>query len=479
VLLLCAPLAAHAAGPSKAPGTPGSPVPPPSASSASAGSAAAGSSAAAPATPPALPAKPDEAPKTDQPAAATPKPGAVSVAQLLRDSAALRALVLKKSPQVAAADARIVQAQADVGTAHLLPNPTVDMSAGGILVGSPNPTSGQNYGQTASFDVGVSEMIEIGKRGPRIEAANNRLESVKAQAQSSTQDAVGDAREALGKVAYYAARSALLEEGVAAARKGASIEHAKLEQGGTAGVDYERLSLEVIQLETEAARGKTDLSGAIALCQSLLRSPCDETGAAEDDLDAAADVPAAPIEDKLEDRADIRAVRKEADAAKADAELARARIIPDPTFRLGYTHQQDILAGNQPNTLTLSVSLPIPLFDHGQHDAAKATAHATELEHTATSMVAGATSDVTSLRQRKAYLESALATMKKDAVPKAQRVVNVTEKAFAEGQVGLTDLLLARRSYLGLRLSQIDLTYESFTVRSSLRRALGIDSAPR
>ena len=55
----------------------------------------------------------------------------------------------------------------------------------------------------------------------------------------------------------------------------------------------------------------------------------------------------------------------------------------------------------------------------------------------------------------------------------------MTEKAFAEGQVGLTDLLLARRAYLGLRLSQIDLSYEHFTVRSALRRALGIDSASR
>ena len=39
--------------------------------------------------------------------------------------------------------------------------------------------------------------------------------------------------------------------------------------------------------------------------------------------------------------------------------------------------------------------------------------------------------------------------------------------------------LLARRAYLGLRLSEIDLSYEHFTVRSALRRALGIDSAQR
>src|SRR5262249_6882663 len=113
-----------------------------------------------------------------------------------------------------------------------------------------------------------------------------------------------------------------------------------------------------------------------------------------------------------------------------------------------------------------------------QHDAARATARAAELSHTASSLAQVATSDATALRSRKTFLEKTLGTMKKDAVPKAQSVVNVTEKAFAEGQVGLTDLLLARRAYLALRLSKTDLTYEPSTVGSALRRPLVRDSPP-
>lgn len=420
------------------------------------------------------------APSAGDSTAAAPASG-VSVSRMLRDGSALKALVLQKSSQVAAASARIAEARADVGTAGLLPNPSVDMTVGGIVLGDTNPSRPRlGFDQTALFDVGVSETIEIGKRGPRVDAANARLESAKASAQSTTLDAVGDAREVLGKVAYYAARSAVLEEGADAARKGAAVEKAKLDHGGTSGADYDRLSLEVIALEAEAARGKTELAGALASCQALLKTPCDDSGAGEGDLDASADIPAAPTTgDPVDARPDIVAVRKEADASRLDAELARAKAIPDPTVRVGYTRDQLIVAGNQGNTMSVSVTIPLPIFDHGQHDAAKATARASELDHTATAMTAGATSDVSALRTKTTYLEKAVATMKKDAVPKAQSVVGVTEKAFAEGQVGLTDLLLARRAYLGLRLSQIDLAYEHFTARSALRRALGLDTAGR
>ncbi len=433
---------------------------------------------------PALPAPAADPAAADdpKPEATAPKKSSVSVAKLLRDAAALRAVVVEKSPLVAAADARIAQAQADVGAAHvLLPNPAVDMTAGGLVIGDTNPAKPHlTYGDTALFDVGLSQTIEIGKRGPRIAAAGSRLESAKALAQSTTQDAVGDAREALGRVAYYAARSAILEEGAASAKKGATIEKAKLDQGGTSGADFDRLTLEVIALEAEAARGKTELASALATCQSLLHAPCDEAGAGEDDLDASADVPAAPVAgDKVEARPDILAVRKEAEASRSEVDLAHAKAIPDPTIRVGFTRDQLAIAGNQSNVVSLTVTIPLPIFDHGQHDAAKATARAVELDQTAAAMTAGATSDVASLRARTTYLAKAVTTMKKDALPKAESVVGVTEKAFAEGQVGLTDLLLARRAYLGLRLSQVDLSYEHFTARSALRRTLGIDTVAR
>ena len=435
--------------------------------------------AQAPPATPSLPTAPPAAGDSTSPGAAPLKPAGVSVAQMLRDTSALRALVMRKSPQVAAADARITQARADVGTAGLLQNPQLGVTLGGITVGDTNP-KGLGFGDTAYIDTGISEQFEIGKRGPRTEAATARLESAKALAQATTSDAVGDAREALGKVAYYAARSALLEQGASSAREGAKVENAKMQKGGTAGVDYDRLSLEVLALEAEASRGKTELASALATCQALLHQPCDETGAGEADLDASADVPGPPASgDSVESRPDIVAIRKEAEASRAEVDLAHAKAIPDPTIRLGYTRDQLVVAGNQPNLLSVSVSIPLPIFDHGQYDAAKASARATEMDHTAQAAALGAASDVTSLRARTTYLEKAVGTMKKDAIPKAESVVKVTEKAFAEGQVGLTDLLLARRAYLGLRLSQIDLSYEHFTARSALRRALGVDTSAR
>ena len=72
--------------------------------------------------------------------------------------------------------------------------------------------------------------------------------------------------------------------------------------------------------------------------------------------------------------------------------------------------------------------------------------------------------------------EKSRATVSTIAVPKSAGVLDTTQKAFGQGQVGMTDLLLARRTHLGLILNQIDMRFDYFTVRNDLRRVLGLDA---
>jgi len=117
------------------------------------------------------------------------------------------------------------------------------------------------------------------------------------------------------------------------------------------------------------------------------------------------------------------------------------------------------------------------LFDHGQHDSAKALARADELDHTRAATLHSATADLEQLMSRRDFLERGLATLEKEAVPRSQSVLTTTSKAFDQGQVSLTDLLMARRTHITLLLTVLDLKFDFFSVRSELRRVLGLDNA--
>jgi cobalt-zinc-cadmium efflux system outer membrane protein len=407
------------------------------------------------------------------PSQASP-PRAAPVGALLRDERALGEWVARLHAEVRAADARITQAQADVSTSRLVQNPTLDTTLGGLTVGPRNPTT-LSFGETMNVSVGLTQTIELGKRGPRIEAAELRAEAAKRAFAGTLADRIADARLALGRVTYLEARRAVLTDGLLSAKKGAELEKARLDQGGTSGNDYDRMLLDVINLETEVARARAEVDAALASCQGALFAACDTRGLDAADLDAAAPLPGAGTPADLTRRPDIEATRLEGAAAEQDAILARRRAIPDPSVRLGYLRDNLTFAGNQANTLSIGVSIPLPIFDRGQHDARKAIARSAEQRHLADAMVSSAEAGLRALSARRAFLDTTLSTLAATAIPKSASVLDTTSKAFAQGQVGLTDLLLARRAHLALVLTQLDLRFDFFSVRNELRRVLFLD----
>jgi cobalt-zinc-cadmium efflux system outer membrane protein len=206
---------------------------------------------------------------------------------------------------------------------------------------------------------------------------------------------------------------------------------------------------------------------------------CEVGSAGIADVDAAAPLPAgvAGMGGDIEKRPDVQAAKLEGAAAESDAVLAGRRAIPDPSLRLGYYHDFTQLPPSTPNSLQLTLTIPLPIFDHGQHDAAKARAHALEQRHVASGIVAGARSDFAGLISRRGFLESALKTLDSVAVPKSNAILEATVKSLDQGQVSMTDLLLARRTHLSLVLTQMDMHFEFFGVRNDLRHTLSLDTA--
>jgi cobalt-zinc-cadmium efflux system outer membrane protein len=174
-------------------------------------------------------------------------------------------------------------------------------------------------------------------------------------------------------------------------------------------------------------------------------------------------------------RADVQALKFESQASRRDATLAARRAIPDLSVRVGYARDNLTIAGDQANTLSVSVSLPLPIFDHGQHDKSRSLSRALELDQTRRALTTTALADLEGLVAKKSALERTLTVLESETLPRSASVLESAQKAFDQGQFSLTDLLIARRSDIALRLSHSDARFELFAVRSELRQVLGLD----
>ncbi len=398
------------------------------------------------------------------------------VAALLHDDRAIAEWLKQRHHDVLAAEARIAQARADVGTAHLLlPNPQLDIGVGGLAFAPSAP-----FSSAGNFGLGLTQTIELGKRGVRIEAAELRADESGKTFLDTLGDRVSVARTALAKVAYLKAKWTLLEDNLAGSKRVVGLEKSRMDQGQLSGNDYDRLLLDTISLEADIARSRSDLESALATCGTTMLAPCDAGSAGLADVDAAAPLPAgvAAMGGDIDKRPDVLAARLEGAAAERDSVLAGRRAIPDPSVRLGYYRDNtQVGMGYSQNSIQLTLTIPLPLFDHGQHDAAKARFHALEQRHVADGLITGARSDFAGLLHRKAFLQSAMGTLDTIAVPKSASILDATTKALDQGSVSMTDLLLARRTHLALVQSQMDMHFEFFGVRNDLRHTLALDTA--
>jgi cobalt-zinc-cadmium efflux system outer membrane protein len=406
----------------------------------------------------------------------------VPVQALLADSTRLAAWMASRHPDVLAAQARVSQAEAAVGQSRVIPNPSLLAGVGGLTVGTRNPAN-IAYGDTINWSVGLSETIELGKRGPRTRAAELRRDASRESAHALLADHMADARESMAKVVYLAERQHLFDDRLLAARNVAALERVRLQHGDISGIDQDRLELDVTIVMRAAADNLADLEAARADCAALLVGVCNVAAATMNSVDEAAQVQQSypMLEAIVRARPDVQEARLTSSAAKMDAVLYRRQAIPDPTVGVQYTHDYFTYAGNQPNTIGATVSIPLPLFDHGQHQARQAESVAVEFGYAARAIETRALVDARSLLARRDVLSQKLLTLTTNAIPRADAVLKSSDEAYHRGQLSLTDLLLVRREHASLLLDALDTRWDLFTVRNTLYRTLnlGVPTPPQ
>src|SRR5262249_56791986 len=118
-------------------------------------------------------------------------------------------------------------------------NPTRALTPGGVALGETNPP-GLSFSDYANFTVGLTETVEIGKRGPRTRAAQLRARAAAEDGVGTLADRLGEARLALGKAVYARVKLAAVEENLRYARELTNLEQARRRAGDIPESDYQR-----------------------------------------------------------------------------------------------------------------------------------------------------------------------------------------------------------------------------------------------
>lgn len=403
------------------------------------------------------------------------------VPTLLADPAQLATWLHDHDPIVASMRAR-TEAAAELGEqARVFPNPQLQGGVGGIALGRGNafgPDTGPtSFDRTGNVSVGIGELFELGKRGPRREAADLRTREAGEAAVGALGGRLGDATATLGRLAYVASRRDVVAQNLADARKLLSLEKARLDNKDLSQLEFGRIELDTEELELQLGRAEAELASALAACSATLYAPCTAAGLDPATLDAAAPLPSQLPEANaaIEERPARQASKLEAAALDRDAALAHARRIPDPTLGVSYIYDRYEYGGGLPQQLAVTIGIPLPLFDRGTHDAAAARATARAIQAEDLAIVHEQRGTVDALLAQRDTLVQTLVKLEKDEIPKSTLIIEQTRKAFDLGQARLADLLLAERAHRDLLLEVLDTRFDLFNVRAQLRQALGLD----
>jgi cobalt-zinc-cadmium efflux system outer membrane protein len=395
------------------------------------------------------------------------------------DERSLAAAVWQSSPDVLAARRDLIDAEALHARSYLLPNPTLSGSWNTIPLGSrptidPATNRPVEFSDVPNYNVGISELIELGKRGPRQRAAS--------AARAGSQLGVLDVYlhdffavlEALADQAAQTARLAVLQRLVTDSQESLRLQRARADKGDIAPLEVDRLEVEHSRLLSAMHDAQADREGAVVLCNSLLGVPCPRF-AGEDEarqfLSTHGSAPAAESEAVLAARPDLQALRAEHSRLEAELTLAQRQSIPDPVASISYTHDNFVAAGNQPNSLNVSVTIPLPIFDRGQTEATRARRRLSTNQAAVQALTSSALRGLTALRSQLQILSSRARLLEEQAVPRARSVVERTEAAFRRGGVGFPDVLLARRAFEELELDRIEVAAAAHRASINLRRA--------
>lgn len=335
-------------------------------------------------------------------------------------------------------------AEADVLAAGLFPNPTMSYSRD--RVGDSPEEIEQTWMLEQTFDVS-------GRRGLHREAASRRVAAVAAGNAARQLEMAADIRRSFHDVLF---RQETIRATETWTQRFARVEGmvGKLARAGEAsGYDRRRLARERLTAEARLAAERAELDRALARLMAL-------TGAPEAPLLIGNLLPPspAPIDTalpRLDQRPDLQALSRRAEASDLEGRAAQRGVIPDVTVGIGPKYVDSGIT--QDNGVVLSLSVPLPVFDRQQAGQQRAAAEALVARAEYSLAKRRAEGELRGLHRQAEGLRATAADYRSGAVMASSELLRIAETAYQGGESSLLELLDAYRGALEAEITALEL----------------------
>lgn len=389
------------------------------------------------------------------------------------DLTQLEQLLVETSPDLEDARLQVDLAGAAVRQSRLIPNPQLDLSYATIPIGQTNPPGLERpFANVPNYGIGISFPIEIAKRGPRVREARALERGVRMEFEAVTRARALDLAQTLGELATASLRVEGFEQVVVEMERTVEVAAQRVNLTYGAPLEVDKLRIELARARSLVAVARSDVAQALANCAMQTGGSCEsfvdgETARAY--LEAWIDGEA--VVGELEHRRDLVALSEYADAARAAQKLARAQAIPDPTLRFGYLHDRFLESGNHRNSLALSLSFDLPVFDRGQAQRDAAVARERRLVAERSKRLEAANAQIPALAERVEIERERRRALRDEAIPIAKQVVESVEQAADQRLIPIGENVQARRVLRELLLEEADAYAAAYAAQLALLRA--------
>jgi len=379
------------------------------------------------------------------------------------------------NPTLKANQANIDESKAEEVTAFLRPNPQVSLAADGTQItpidGILQPTKG------TTITPGVSYMHERQhKRELRLDSQKETTAVAQSTYTDQERGLIFNLRSAFVQLLQSKAVLENARQNLTYWDRELDVNRARLDAGDLATVDFNRLMLQRVQFESDY---ETAMVGVRTSKIQLLTLMNDRTPIEQFDVTGPFDFSEQlmPLEDfrniSLAVRPDLKAATQSVELAKINHKLAISQGSVDPTFSAWYTHNGSWNNPEALNTLGVSVSIPLRIFDRNQGEKLRTQLDIGRNEQLQAAIEAGVFSDVDSAYWTLIQNLNLLKPYKATYLALAADVRDRTTFSFQNGGASLLDFLDAEKSYRDTQQAYLNLIGSYLTAAAQMNMAVG------
>jgi cobalt-zinc-cadmium efflux system outer membrane protein len=404
----------------------------------------------------------------------------VARAQQPLDWDQVKARFIASNPALRADADNVDEMKAEEITAYLRPNPQFNLAVDGNQIAPHNGAWQPTKGTTEQPNVSYLHERDH-KRELRLESAQEGTRITQSQHEDLQRNMVFALRTAFVGTLQAKYILDLAKADLAYYDKIIDISREMYKAGAIGQIDLDRIELLRVQYESEIENAIVNLRTAKIQLLQLLddRTPVDQfdvTGPFDfsdnlQPLDTYRDT-------ALTARPDLQAALQTIQQSDTNHKLAISNGSTDPTYAAWFTNNSSTNNPNGPETLGVSVNIPLRIFDRNQGEKKRTLIDIDRAQQASEAARAQVFSDVDTAYELVRSNIALLKPYKEKYNDQALRVRDTVTFAYQHGGASLMDFLNAQSDYRQVQLAYAELLGSYLTAEGQLSLAIGTDNLP-